>query len=219
MEFSGLDPDAVAFFAELRTDNTKRWWAQNKERYERAVRRPFEALGAQLQPEFGAVKIFRPYRDVRFSADKSPYKLQIGMVSQSPIAHYLQLSEDALLVGGGRYDVPPAALARFREIVVDPRLVGDLKSTLDDLAEHGFELMRDDALKTAPRGYPADHPRVDLLRVRHLAVGRTEPVADWMWTPGALGTIAAQWRIVSDWCEWLRENLGDEIAQAPHSSR
>jgi uncharacterized protein (DUF2461 family) len=81
MGFDGLDSDAVSFFAELRADNTKAWWAANKSRYDEVVRGPMEELGAELESEFGAVKIFRPYRDVRFSADKTPYKLHIGMVA------------------------------------------------------------------------------------------------------------------------------------------
>ena len=214
MDFSGLDPDAVEFFRDLRVDNTKEWWAANKDRYERSVRGPFEALATRLEPEFGAVKIFRPYRDVRFSADKSPYKLQIGMVSVAPIAHYLQLSEDALLIGGGIYDVPGVALARFREIVTDARLVGDLEAALDELRADGFDVMREDGLKTAPRGYPGDHPHVDLLRLKHLAVGRREPIADWMWQPDAFDVIAARWRRVSTWRAWLQENIGAEVAAA-----
>ncbi|QIG39464.1 DUF2461 domain-containing protein [Microbacterium sp. 4R-513] len=154
--FERLDRDAVSSYAELRTDNTKTWWTANKARYDTAVRGPFEALGAELEPEFGAVKIFRPYRDVRFSADKTPYKLHIGMVTQVTVAHYLQLSEEGLMVGGGMYDVPPTALARFREAVDDPRSAEDLESLLGEPSSAGFELSRDDALKTSPRGYRAE---------------------------------------------------------------
>ncbi|WP_439593522.1 DUF2461 domain-containing protein [Microbacterium sp.] len=214
MEFTGLDADAPAFFAELAADNTKEWWTANKERYERSVRAPFEALATALEPEFGPVKIFRPYRDVRFSADKTPYKAHIGMVSTAPVAHYLQLGRDALMLGGGIYDVPPRVIARFREIVVDPRLAGDLEATLEELGDAGFDVMRDDALKTAPRGYPVDHPRIDLLRLRHLAVGRREQPAHWMWRPDALDVIARHWRAVSTWCDWITENLGEELAES-----
>ncbi|QKJ19626.1 DUF2461 domain-containing protein [Microbacterium hominis] len=210
MEFTGLNPDAVSFFADLRGHNTKEWWAAHKDRYDQNVREPFEALAEELAVEFGAVKIFRPHRDVRFSADKSPYKLQIGLVSRAPYAHYLQLSEDGLLTGGGAYQPAPAALSRFRELVVDPRTSGDLEATLEEVGAHGYALMTDDALRTAPRGYPADHPRIALLRLRRLAVGRSEPVADWMWSPDALDEIRHRWRTVSVWCRWLAENVGEE---------
>lgn len=219
MGFEGLDRDAVSFYAELRADNTKAWWTANKARYDTAVRGPFEALGAELEPEFGAVKIFRPYRDVRFSADKTPYKLHIGMVSQATVAHYLQLSEEGLMLGGGVYDVPPAALASFREAVDDPRTAEDLVALLDELRSAGFELLRDGALKTAPRGYRADHPRLELLQLKRLAVGTHEPPADWMWTPDAYDIIADGWRTVSIWCAWLTETLGAELLEAAQSSR
>lgn len=219
MDFAGLHPDAAAFYAELGADNSKQWWAANRERYDEHVRAPFEALGAALEPEFGQVKIFRPYRDVRFSADKTPYKLHIGMVTVAPIAHYVQFSDDGLLTGGGAYQVPPPALARFRRIADDSRTWGDLEATLDELRESGFELMRDNELKTAPRGFTADHPRIHLLRLTRLAVGRRDTVADWMWGPGALETIAERWRAVSIWCEWMRENLGEEFAESAQPSR
>ncbi|WP_353807436.1 DUF2461 domain-containing protein [Agromyces sp. SYSU T00194] len=211
MAFTGLHPDAPRFYAELAADNSKAWWAANRERYDAHVRGPFEALGEELAAEFGPLKIFRPYRDVRFSADKTPYKLHIGMVSRAPVAHYLQLSAEGMLVGGGSFEVPTAALARFREIVDDSRLSGDVEATIEEVGEQGFALMRDDALKTAPRGYSVDHPRIALLQLKHLAVGRADPLADWMWTPEAIDVVRERWRTVSIWCEWLRENLGAEI--------
>jgi uncharacterized protein (TIGR02453 family) len=217
--FEGLDRDAVSFYAELRADNTKTWWMANKDRYDSKVRGPFEALGAELEPEFGAVKIFRPYRDVRFSADKTPYKLHIGMVTQARVAHYVQLSEDGLMVGGGLYDVPPPALSRFREAVDDPRTGEDLDELLATLRGSGFDMMRGDALKTAPRGYPSDHPRLALLQLKRLAVGRREAPADWMWTPEAYDIISDDWRTVSIWCDWLIQTLGSELLEAGQSSR
>jgi len=219
MAFRGLHPDAPAFFRELEVDNTREWWAANSDRYVEHVRAPFEELAAQLEPEFGDVKIFRPYRDVRFSNDKTPYKSHIGMVSRSPVAHYLQLSGMSLMVGGGVYDVPPAALARFREIVDDPRLSAGLDDVLAQMDAAGLSPMTADAVRTAPRGYPVDHPRIELLRLRHLAVGTEEELADWMWTPDALDIISDSWRSVSIWCSWLAENLGDLLIHPEPSRR
>lgn len=213
MVFGGFDRDAPAFFRELAADNTKAWWTANQHRYTAHVRGPFEELAAELEPEFGDVKIFRPYRDVRFSADKTPYKTHIGMVTRAPVAHYLQLSASGLLVGGGVYDVPPAALARFREIVDDPRRAVALEGVLNDVRADGFTMMSDDALRTAPRGYPVDHPRIELLRLKRLAVGREDELDDAMWTPDAFDIISDAWRSVSRWCQWIAENLGDRLAR------
>jgi uncharacterized protein (DUF2461 family) len=87
MEFTGFDHDVLAFYAELRGDNTKEWWTANKSRYEMRIHQPMRDLAADLEDEFGEMKIFRPYRDVRFSADKSPYKLHIVMVTRARPAH------------------------------------------------------------------------------------------------------------------------------------
>ena len=219
MAFGGLHPDAPAFFRELAADNTKAWWTANHDRYVAHVRGPFEALAAELEPEFGDLKIFRPHRDVRFSADKTPYKLHIGMVSRAPVAHYLQLSGSGMLVGGGVYDVPPAALARFREVVDHPRLSAGLEAVLREARDAGFAPMAEDAVRTAPRGYSVDHPRIDLLRLRHLAIGREEALEDWMWTPDAFDIVSDAWRTVSTWCGWVAENLGDLVMRPERPAR
>lgn len=211
MGFDGLDPDAPRFFAELAADNTREWWTASKRRYDAVVRGPFEQLAAELEPEFGDLKIFRPHRDVRFSADKSPYKLHIGMVLQAPIALYVQLSETGLLVGGGIYDVPAPALARFRELADGDRRGPEIEGVIAELGGHDLTLMTEGALRTAPRGYPIDHPRIELLRLTRLAVGRTEELAEWMWTPDAFDIVSDAWRSVSVWNRWLAENLGDLV--------
>lgn len=216
MAFTGFDPDALQFYAELRLHNTKEWWAANRARYDAHVQAPFQQLAESLEDEFGSLKVFRPQRDVRFSADKSPYKLQIGMVTQAPAAHYMQLAENGILTGGGAYSVPVPALARFRELVDDDATAARLEGVLAELDRKQFAPMSDDALRTAPRGYRVDHPRIALLRLRRLAVGRHDAPADWMWTPDALEQIRERWRAVSTWCTWLEENLGDRlVAELP----
>ena len=212
MAFAGLHPDAVEFYRELAAHNDKTWWTANKSRYDERVRAPFEALAEQLGSEFGPVKIFRPYRDVRFSADKSPYKDHLGMVTHGEhgALHYLQLGADGLLAAGGIYDTTPAQLARFRAIVDDVRLFGDLEATLEELADLGYDVIETDALATAPRGFRIDHPRIRLLRLKRLAVQRPLGVEEWMWGPGALDRIRQAWREVSIWCDWVAENVGAE---------
>lgn len=211
MAFTGFDPDALAFYAELRRNNSREWWAANRARFDERVAAPFEELAAALRDDFGEVKVFRPYRDVRFSADKSPYKLHIGMVTRNRTAHYLQLSDEGLVTGGGVYDAPPHALSRFRELVDDPATAAGLQNVIDELDSRGFTPMTDDALRTAPRGYPADHPRIALLRLRRLAVGRHDDPADWMWAPDAIEAIRERWQAVSLWCDWLSDSVGDQL--------
>jgi uncharacterized protein (TIGR02453 family) len=209
--FSGFNRDVLAFYAELRENNAKEWWAANKPRYDERVHRPMLELASDLEGEFGEMKIFRPYRDVRFSADKSPYKLHIGMVTLARPAHYVHLSEEGLVTGGGLFDVPTAALSRFRELVDDEASAAPLQSVLSDLDANEFSLSTGEALRTAPRGYPADHPRIELLRLKRLAVRREDPPAEWMWTPEAGDVVRERWHAVSAWCDWLEAHLGDTI--------
>ena len=173
------------------------------------MRGPAEFLAQALDDEFGPLKIFRPYNDVRFSADKRPYKEHLGLVSadMSAPAYYLQLSSAGLVIAGGLYQPAREQLARFREIVDDNRLVGDLEATLDELGESRFAISTDDALATAPRGFGIDHPHIDLLRLRRLAVTQSIPPEGWMTTPEALDRVQEGWRTVRVWNTWLAENL------------
>jgi uncharacterized protein (TIGR02453 family) len=212
-ETTGLNPDAFAFYAELEQNQNREWWLANKRRYDENVKAPVERLVDALGGEFGPLKIFRPYKDVRFSADKRPYKDHLGLVTADaasggdPSTFYLQLSQHGLMLAGGLYQPDRAQLARFREIVDDNRLVGDLEATLDEVGEHGFSIMTEDALATAPRGYRADHPKIGLLRLKRLAIAAQHAPADWMTGPELVDRVRAGWRTVRVWNDWLMENL------------
>ena len=78
MAFKGWSAEAIEFFEALEADNSKTFWHAHKSIYEQEVRRPMEELLDELGKEFGEGKIFRPNRDIRFSADKSPYKTTIA---------------------------------------------------------------------------------------------------------------------------------------------
>lgn len=210
MTFTGFHPDAPVFYAELAEHNDREWWQANKARYAETVRGPVEALADELGAEFGPVKIFRPNRDVRFSADKRPIKDHIGFVTTPAdgTAHYGQLNERGLMLAGGVYQPTPDQLRRFRALVDDNRLVGDLEATLEEVGEQGFSIMTDNALTTAPRGYPKDHPKIGLLRLKSLAMSRLHPVDEWMFDPASLDRIRQGWRTVTVWNDWLLENIG-----------
>jgi uncharacterized protein (TIGR02453 family) len=115
MSFAGWPGEAVEFFEDLEEDNTKSFWQVHIETYEISVKRPMEELLAELEPEFGAGKLFRPYRDVRFSKDKSPYKTNIA-AAVGPFG-YVTLSAEGLGVGAGMYVMAPDQLDRYRRAV------------------------------------------------------------------------------------------------------
>ena len=89
MGFRGWTAEAIDFYEGLEADNSKTYWNENKSVYENFVLRPMTELLAELGPEFGASKLFRPYRDVRFSTDKAPYKTTIAATLE--LGGYIQL--------------------------------------------------------------------------------------------------------------------------------
>ena len=89
MPFEGWPEEALEFYEGLTADNSKAYWTEHKAVYEDKVLYPMTELVEELAAEFGEAKIFRPYRDVRFSPDKSPYKTHIGAMIGTG---YVQLS-------------------------------------------------------------------------------------------------------------------------------
>jgi uncharacterized protein (TIGR02453 family) len=112
MSFNGFADEAFEFYEGLSIDNTKAYWTAHKATYEEHVRAPMIELMEALEPEFGPAKIFRPYRDVRFSKDKSPYKTNQG--AHATRGFYFQIDADGLMVAGGMYAPGPEQLQRYR---------------------------------------------------------------------------------------------------------
>src|SRR3982751_1930239 len=110
--FRGWPSEALEFYEGLTADNSKTYWTGHLSFYETRVRGPMEELLAALEPEFGPGKIFRPYRDVRFSKDKSPYKTHLGAWLSA--GGYIQLSADGLAAGSGMYQMSPDQPDRYR---------------------------------------------------------------------------------------------------------
>jgi uncharacterized protein (TIGR02453 family) len=208
MAFKGWPPEAIEFYEGLQADNSKTYWQQNKDVYERCVRAPMEALLADLAAEFGAGKIFRPYRDVRFSADKSPYKTAMGATLEK--GGYLQFSAGGLAAGCGRYMLAGADLDRYRKAVDDDRTGAELTKIVDAVEKAGIRIGGHDELKTVPRGYPSDHPRRDLLRRKGLITWQEWPVAAWLGTAKAKDRVVTFLHRSGPLQAWLREHVGDE---------
>jgi uncharacterized protein (TIGR02453 family) len=112
--FGGFSDEALLFYEGLEADNSKTYWTDRREVYERAVRAPLQALLDDLEAEFGTGKMFRPYRDVRFSADKTPYKTAAAALVPSEdgaASFYVQISARGLFVGAGCYHMSRDQLA------------------------------------------------------------------------------------------------------------
>jgi uncharacterized protein (TIGR02453 family) len=164
-----------------------------------------EALLAELEPRWGEGRIFRPYRDVRFTRDKSPYKTHIGAtIGQG----YLQLSADGLAAGCGMWEMARDQLERYRAAVDDDRSGVELTALVADVESAGIQVEGHGVLKTAPRGYPKDHPRIDLLRYKGLVTWREWPAGAWLGTPKAKDRVVEFLERSEPVAEWLRSNVG-----------
>lgn len=206
MAFRGWTDEAIAFFERLEAENTKAFWQAHKTVYEEQVAAPMGALLADLAPDFGVAKLFRPYRDTRFSTDKSPYKTTIAATLAN--GGYVQFSAGGLGAGVGAFHLAPDQLDRYRRAVDDDRTGTELELIAAELTSSGSALIGHDLLKTTPRGYPKDHPRVELLRRKGITAWREFPSSDWLGTDRAPGQLAAFFRAAQPLQEWLATNVG-----------
>jgi uncharacterized protein (TIGR02453 family) len=208
--FTGFPPEALDFYEELEADNTKAFWTEHKHVYDEAVRAPLLALCDLLADEFGAAKVFRPYRDVRFSKDKSPYKTAQGAVLTSGDgagASYVQVSAAGLLVAAGYHEMASDQVARFRAAVDDETSGTTLARALEHVQAAGHSV-HGDQLKTRPRGYDADHPRLDLLRYKTLTAWHEYPPQAWLHTAEVADVVARTWREMAPLNDWLARHVG-----------
>ncbi len=200
MAFHGWPVEAVEFYEGLAADNSKVFWQEHRAVYDQSVRAPMEQLLTELAGEFGTGKIFRPFRDVRFSADKTPYKTTCAATIGRG---YVSFSADGLSVGGGLYMPDPDELQRYRTAVQRPKSGTELVAIVDELHRSGYQTMAHAELKTAPRGVPADHPRIDLLRLKGIAMMRSWPVGAWLGTAKAKDRVVTTLRAGVPLNEWL----------------
>jgi uncharacterized protein (TIGR02453 family) len=209
MRFEGFGEGAVRFYEELTANNTRDWWHAHKATYESDVRAPLEHLMADLAGEFGEAKVFRPNRDVRFSANKEPYKDRAAaVIYRDAGAWYVQLGADGVMVAGGSYLPARDQLAQLREAVADEHRGTELVGLVDDLVKAGFEVDARDKLKTAPRGYSTDHPRIELLRMKGLIAFRNHPPGTWLQTAEVRDRVAADWRTLTPLVDWFEAHVG-----------
>ncbi|MFC9998833.1 DUF2461 domain-containing protein [Nocardia sp. NPDC127526] len=202
--FTGFPLAGLDFYEDLEADNSKAFWSGNKKVWEESVRDPMQALVADLEADFGTAKIFRPYRDVRFSKDKSPYKTHQGAVVHTAqyTGWYVQIAAAGLFVGGGMYTASPAQLAALRTAIDDDVRGAELEAILAQLVSAGFTI-GGDKLKTKPKGFTVDHPRIELLRHQSLTAGYEFGAPTWLTEPGAAEEIRKSWEELRPLVEWL----------------
>lgn len=202
--FKGWKGDFQGFFVGLRLDNSKAYFDAHRKQYEEDVKAPMVALLADLEPEFGAAHLSRPNRDIRFAADKSPYKTNIYADARD--GGYVALSADGLTAAGGRYMVDGEQLARFRKGVAEERSGKELAGIVAALLKKGYEIGGQE-LKRVPSPYPQDHPRAELLKHKRLIYWKTWPVGPWIATPKVRDRVAEAWRDGADLNRWCARHM------------
>jgi uncharacterized protein (TIGR02453 family) len=205
--FAGFPVAALDFYDDLEVDNTRAYWEKHKDVYTESVKAPMAALCAALAPEFGEAKVFRPYRDVRFAKDKTPFKTHQGaFVPAGPATGwYVEVSARGIRTGAGFYEASSPRLASIRAAIDDDRRGQELERLLTGLAADGWDV-GGERLKTTPRGYPADHPRIGLLRHKSMTVGRSHGFEPVVHTPELLDVVRDDWRALRPFVEWVARN-------------
>jgi uncharacterized protein (TIGR02453 family) len=185
--FTGFRPEAIQFLADLAANNDRAWFTPRKAEFDRLLKAPLEALCVALDERFRTRGIplaadptrspFRIYRDVRFSKDKSPYKTNIGASfpwtgeGGGRPGGYFHLSPGDIFIGGGMWHPEPVRLAAFRHLVdSDPARVHAVIDEPDYVRTFGMPM--GDRLSRVPKGYRADHPDAELLKLKDIGFGQ-----------------------------------------------
>jgi uncharacterized protein (TIGR02453 family) len=206
MTFAGIPVAALDFYEDLEADNSKSFWTAHKQIYEDAVRAPIEALAVELEPEFGAAKLFRPYRDVRFAKDKTPYKTQQGLWFTDS-ARYVAISAAGLFIAGGYWGTESDQVRRLRLAVGDDVAGGQLEKIISKTRRAGFEI-GGEQLSRVPAGFPKDHPRAALLRYKSLTAHQDLGCPPWLSSRQARTEIAKSLRKLAPLADWLATHVG-----------
>jgi uncharacterized protein (TIGR02453 family) len=211
VSFEGFPDDGLVFYEGLEADNSKTYWTQHKAAYEAHVKAPLLALLEELAPEFGTAKVFRPYRDVRFSNDKTPYKTHQGAVvhadGHGTGAWYVQISAEGLHVSGGSWRLESDQVARYRRAVADAVQGPRLQAEVDRLVASGWGI-RGDTLTRVPAGYSADAERLELLKHKSLHATRSWEPMEWLHQRRALDEVRTAWSDLRTLNTWLADNVG-----------
>ncbi|WP_300010512.1 DUF2461 family protein [Pseudonocardia sp.] len=207
--FTGWTPDAAAFLAELADHNTREFFDAHRHRHTAALLGPTRELAAELEPEFGPVRVFRPYRNRRFRPDAPPYRTDTGGTARGG-ALAVVLTAAGLTTTAGIWLFDAGQLRRYRAAVDD-----GLARLLDPL-----DVDTGRRLAGRPRGVPADHPQLDLLRLRGLQVGCSWPGGEWLGTREPLDRVRAAWRAAGPLLEWLDAHVGpaDPVPPRPRAA-
>jgi uncharacterized protein (TIGR02453 family) len=181
--FGGFSKDFFVFFRELKANNNRGWFEQNKQRFRVSVQAPMSDFITAMAPKLAKISrhfiadprpnggsMFRIYRDVRFSKDKRPYKEHaachfrhaLGKDAHAP-GFYMHFAPDDVFFGGGLWMPPPAALAKIRNAIASQS--ASWKKVLSDKSfASRFDGVGGESLSRPPRGFDTGHPFIDDIK-------------------------------------------------------
>jgi uncharacterized protein (TIGR02453 family) len=222
--FTGFADERARFFRALAKNQNREWFLAHKHEYENGWLEPMKALLWDVRAKvartygddtLGVPKVFRIFRDVRFSRDKSPYKTHVagylplassGGRLPGPVALYLHLGTDNY-VGAGHWMMDPAQLALFRAALLDDRRGGELSRILAKIEKTGFAVGSRETLKKVPRGIDPDHPRAELAKRKGLVVAFPPLPTKLIVTPELVDWLAKGTRAAAPLVDWLARTV------------
>jgi uncharacterized protein (TIGR02453 family) len=202
-----FEPDAFEFLKTLAANNNREFFTSNRDIYEENLRVPLENLTAAAQDKYGPGKVMRPNRDVRFSADKSPYRTNASMWAGTVGGVYLSVSTSGIEAGGGLYEPTRDQLSRARDAIsVSPLAAAELRKAISALLDDGFEVAGP-SLKTTPKGYDKEDPNIELLRLKHYAALKHLPAT------ASRAEIEQTWAAVEPLIAWAGKHIGPALSR------
>lgn len=220
MAFIGFSRETRGFLRDLAKNNNRDWFTKNKQRYQDHVEAPAAAFLDEISGRVAALcggpvsgKVFRFYRDVRFSNDKTPYNTHVRIALGATTerggecgAHprfMFSLDPNEIVVGTGCMEFPKPKLAAYRDAVLDDATGTALQKLLGKyLGTPGYRIEAP-ALKRPPAGCPPDHPRVELAKYQGLTLWTTLDWAEAEKGAAFVGTTAAAFKKMKPLHDWL----------------
>lgn len=221
MAFEGFRDQDAKFFRALKKHQDKTWFTEHKTEFETGWHTPMKELLGSVREAIDSAyrycdldepKIFRIYRDVRFSKDKSPYKTHIGGVlptrrsgkmTEVPMALYMHVGEPHCFAAAGHYMMDAPAMGKFRRAVADDAKGKELVRILAGLEKKGFSIDSHDTYRRVPKGFDPEHPRAEHLKRKGLTVGFPAIPKGMLVSPKLVGWVATHAKAAAPLVEWL----------------
>ena len=215
--------DSIKFLSDLEKNNNRNWFLENKEKYIQLIKSPLLSLAEDLRKDFGEAHVYRPNRDMRFSKDKKPYKTQASFYIEIGVSgYYFQIDKNSILIGGGLYNPEKDQLLNFRNIFNGENLntqndaikdsvnknAASIDRVIKNLNKIGFELMGQNDLKTAPRGFDKNSQYIKHLQKKSLAMSKTYELGEFAYTADLLKIVKSDFKILREWNEIINKNVG-----------